>query len=194
MTHDRLILASASPQRKVLLEGLGLSFDVMASTVDETKFEECDPRKRAQLLARLKAQDVASRHADAWVIGCDTLVVSPDGVLFEKPADAKEARAMIRAQSGRTSVVHSGLCVVSPSGKHAEGVSSSDVTFKELTAAGIDWWIRSSLWEDRSGSFQIDGLGQFLIQEIRGDWTSIVGFPVFLFGQLLEELKAPFVF
>ncbi|MFA6522765.1 MAG: Maf family protein [Candidatus Peribacteraceae bacterium] len=190
----RLILASASPQRKTLLEGLGLKFKAVPSSVDEAACPEPDPVIRARVLAEMKAKDVWDKNKSAWVIGCDTLVVSPDGTLFEKPENADEARHMIKTQSGRMSTVHSGLSLLSPDGRHAEGVSSSDVTFKRLTEREIDWWVEKGKWEGRSGSFQIDGLGQFLISEIRGDWTSIVGFPVFLFGQLLEELKAPFVF
>ncbi|MDD4319403.1 MAG: Maf family protein [Candidatus Peribacteraceae bacterium] len=194
MLRNRLILASASPQRKMLLEGLGLTFDVIVPHgVDEQAHPELTPGKRALGLARLKAEDVAARSGGSWVIGCDTLVVSPDGQLFEKPADEKDARRMIAAQSGRTSVVHSGLCLLSPDGKRAEGVSSSQVTFMRMSAADIDWWIATGQWKDRSGSFQIDGLGQLMIEEIKGDWTSIVGFPVFLFGKLLRELKAPFL-
>jgi septum formation protein len=191
---ELLILASASPQRKTLLEGLGLKFKVAPSSVDEAACPEPDPVVRSRILAEMKAKDVWSKNKNAWVIGCDTLVVAPDGTLLEKPANEEEARTMIEAQSGRISVVHSGLCILSPDGKHAEGVSSSDVTFKRLTEREIDWWIEKRMWKGRSGSFQIDGLGQLLIAEIRGDWSSIVGFPVFLFGQLLEELKAPFVF
>jgi septum formation protein len=188
-----IVLASSSPQRKTLLKGLGLKFDVVPSSVDEQGHpERTDPAERARVLAELKARDVAAKKPGCWVIGCDTLVVSPDGDIFEKAADAEEASAMIRAQSGRTSVVHSGLSILSPDGRHADGVSSSDVTFKKLSDGEIDWWIGTKLWKGRSGSFQIDGMGQLLIQEIRGDWTSIVGFPVFLFGELCERLQAPF--
>lgn len=187
----RLILASASPQRKALLQGLGLTFDVIHSGVDERQHLEADPVSRAKILAFLKAKDVAASHPDAWVIGCDTLVVSPDDVIFEKPADESEARAMLLAQSGRTSTVHSGLSVLSPEGKHCDGVSSSTVRFKKLTPGEVEWWMGTGLWKDRSGSFQIDGPGQLMIEEIRGDWSGIVGLPIFLLGRLLEEAGYP---
>lgn len=183
-----IVLASASPQRKSLLAGLGLSFDVVPSAVDESSCTEADPGTRAVLLARLKAEDVAAVSKNAWIIGCDTLVVSAGGTLLEKPRDADDARRMLSLQSGSTSVVHSGLCVLSPDGRRAEGLSSSDVTFHALSEAEIDAWIDRGMWKDRSGAFQIDGIGQYLIEQIRGDWTSIVGFPVFLFGELMEQL------
>ncbi|MEK7218202.1 MAG: Maf family protein [Patescibacteria group bacterium] len=189
---EKLILASASPQRKALLEGLGLSFEVIPSTLDEGGHPEWDdPVRRARLLAELKAKEVARDNPGAWVIGCDTLVVSPDGVLFEKPRDEREARAMVAAQSGKTSAVHSGLSIITPEGKRVEGVSSSRVRFKELTDGELDWWIRTNQWQGRSGAFQIDGLGQLMIEEITGDWTGVVGLPVYLLGKLLRESGYP---
>ncbi len=182
-----LILASASPQRARLLEGLGLAFSVIPSRIEEEMCGERDPAKRAVRLAIDKAQEVAARHRGEWIIGCDTLVVAPDGTLLEKPANAEEARTMLVRQSGGTSVVHSGLALLSPSGVLHDGLSSSSVTFKRLSDAEIDWWIGTGLWEGRSGAFQIDGPGQLMIERIAGDWSSVVGFPVFLFGALAQE-------
>lgn len=73
-----------------------------------------------------------------------------------------------------------------------DGLSSSDVRFRSLSDADIDWWMQTGLWKDRSGSFQIDGPGQLMIEEIRGDWSGIVGLPVFLLGRLAEELGLTF--
>ncbi|MSR67766.1 septum formation protein Maf [Candidatus Peribacteria bacterium] len=184
---SRLILASASPQRKTLLSGLGLRFEIIPSRIEEDDHPEADPRIRAQNLARLKALDVHALHRDATVIGCDTLVVASDGTLLEKPKDDADARRMLMLQSGKTSLVHSAVCVVDASGNTHEGLSTSSVTFKKLSTKEIDWWIESGLWKDRSGGFQIDGLGQLMIQSITGDWTGIVGLPVFLLGELLEK-------
>ncbi len=188
-----LILASASPQRKTLLSGLGLQFHIIPSGVEEDDHPEFDPRKRSQDLARLKALDVHALHTDAIVIGCDTLVVVGEtpqrdvSTLLEKPKNDADARRMLLLQSGKTSLVHSAVCVVDESGKTHEGISSSNVTFKKLSEKEIDWWIATKLWQGRSGGFQIDGLGQLMIQSITGDWTGIVGLPVFLLGELLEK-------
>ena len=94
---------------------------------------------------------------------------------------------MLRRQSGSASIVHSGLCVVAPGGRTEEGLSSSTVLFKELSSDDVRWWIETGLWEGRSGSFQIDGLGQLLIERIEGDWPGIVGLPVFLLDCLLRR-------
>ncbi len=185
----RFILASASPQRKALLAGLGVAFEVIPSNVDEDAHEIREPVERAKSLAVRKAQDVAVRHPERWVIGCDTLVVASDGTLLEKPGDAREARRMLDLQSGAVSLVHSGLALVSPEGKLWSDVSSSSVTFKTMSDDEKDWWIAGGFWKDRSGGFQIDGVGQLLIKHIEGDWTSIVGFPVFLFGKMLKDVN-----
>lgn len=190
---DRLILASASPQRRTLLDGLNLIFDVIPSNVHEPAHPELSPAKRSQELALMKAQEVASRHPSCWIIGCDTLVESADGDLLEKAADSEEAKVMIRLQSGRTSIVHSALALIDPSGKVYSGLSSSRVTFRKLSDAEIEWWIHTDQWRDRSGSFQIDGQGQLMIENLEGDWTSVMGLPVYLLGQLFEEAGAPFI-
>jgi septum formation protein len=182
----RLILASASPQRRELLKGLGFSFDVIPSSVEESACTEKDPVARAVVLARLKAEDVHAKHPDACVIGCDTLVVSSDGALLEKPVDAADAEKMLRLQSGAVSIVHSALCVIG-SRAAEEGISSSRVHFKKLSEENIAWWISTNQWKDRSGAFQIDGRGQLMIEKIEGDWTGVVGLPVFLLGELMKK-------
>ncbi len=184
---QRLILASASPQRKSLLEGLGLQCTVRPSNFDEESCDIRDPVERCRHLAAHKALAVHEKFPDSFVIGCDTLVVSANGTLLEKAPDAASARSMIGALSGTSCDVHSALSVVDPRGRHHEGISSSIVTFKKLTPQEVDWWISTNLWRDRSGSFQIDGPGQLLISRIEGDWTSVVGLPVYLLGELLRK-------
>lgn len=184
---DRIILASASPQRRRLLADLGAIFDVVPSCVDEEACPVREPVQRARLLSQRKADDVCRGHPDAWIIGCDTLVVSSTGALLEKPKSRQEAAEMIRLQSGTASVVHSGVCLLSPRGEAFDGVSSSRVAFRKLTDVEVEWWLETGLWEDRSGSFQIDGPGQLMIERIEGDWTGVVGLPVFLLGELARQ-------
>jgi septum formation protein len=187
-----LILASSSPQRKELLSVLNIPFEVIPSTVDEDVYAERDPAKRVQELAILKAKDVARRHPNSVIIGCDTLVRAPDGTLLEKPKDQEEARTMIRLQSGGISLVHSGLCVIDEQGIEHTGLSSSSVHFAKLEESDIDWWMSTNLWQGRSGAFQIDGLGQLMISHIEGDFTSIVGLPMYLLGDLLKKAGVNF--
>ncbi|OGJ72573.1 septum formation protein Maf [Candidatus Peribacteria bacterium RIFOXYC1_FULL_54_13] len=181
------VLASASPQRRLLLQGLGLDFIVCASEKAESVCMEADPAERAKILARLKADDVSTQYPDAWVLGGDTLVVSSRGELLEKPLNADDARRMLRLHSGSVSAVHSTLCLRSPAGEFYEGLSTSKVYFRELSDEDIAWWIGTELWRDRSGAFQIDGQGQLLISHMEGDWSGVVGLPVFLFGELCRR-------
>ncbi len=184
--NPRIILASASPQRKTLLEGLGVQFEVMPSSVDEDGHPERSPRERSVILSRLKAEDIAAKHKGAIVIGCDTLVVSSTGELLEKPKDPEDARRMLESQSGALSQVHSAVSIIDAKGTVHEGVSTSTVRFKQLSSKDMDWWVTTGLWRGRSGGFQIDGLGQLMISHIEGDWTGIVGLPVFLLGELMK--------
>ena len=201
MTEPLLILASASPQRKILLKSLGLHFEVVPSGVREETCPERDPGKRALCLASLKARDVAARHPKAWVLGCDTLVVASDGTLLEKPADEEDARRMIRRQSGAQSLVHSGLALRSPRGEglaaefipQLTDLCTSRVSFHKMSNARIDWWIGTGLWQSRSGAFQIDGPGQLMIEWLEGDWSGVVGLSLFAFGQLCRKAGAPFL-
>ena len=188
---SRIILASASPQRKTLLAGLGVNFDVMPSRVDESDCGERDPARRSELLSALKARDVASRHPGCVIIGCDTLVVAPDGQLLEKPRDEEDALRMLSSQSGRTSLVHSAVTVINAAGEECSGISTSSVMFKKLSQQEEEWWISTRLWEDRSGGFQIDGPGQLMIEKIEGDWSGVVGLPVYLLGELLKKAGVP---
>lgn len=183
---QQLVLASASPQRKQLLEGLGVEFSIHPSTFDESSCDEQSPVERAKHLAMHKAQEVNERYPECFVIGCDTLVVAADGTILEKAPDPQAARIAIEKLSGSTCEVHSALSIFDPNQTHHEGVSSSLVTFKQLESIEMDWWIGTDLWKDRSGSFQIDGPGQLMIEKIEGDWSSVVGLPVFLLGELLK--------
>ncbi len=186
-----LILASTSPQRHSLLKGLGVPFEIVAPSVDEDAHPELNPSARSQTLARLKAEDVAAKHPGSFVIGADTLVVSPIGTLLEKPVDAAHAKIMLQEQSGGVSVVHSAICLIDPDGTHYEGLDSSSVYFTELEDDDIEWWIATELWKGRSGAFQIDGPGQLMIERIEGDWSGIVGLPVYLLGQLAKQAGLP---
>ncbi|MBT3292803.1 septum formation protein Maf [Candidatus Peregrinibacteria bacterium] len=184
---SRFLLASASPQREKLLKEIGLKFSVVPSSVDESICKEADPVNRSVSLAKMKAQDVFDKNPDACVLGADTLVVSSDGTLLEKPANESEARSMLRMHSGNTSLVHSSLCLLLPSSKVLEITNSSSVTFSDLGEETIDWWIKTGEWENRSGAFQIEGKGQIMIERIEGNFTGVVGLPIFEFGKILND-------
>jgi len=182
-----LILASSSPQRQRLLKELGVEFVVIPSSINEAEIILDNPIERAKVLARLKAEDVARKYSEAWVIGSDTLVVSQKGNLLEKPSDESHAREMLREQSGGVSQVHSAISLISPQSNKHEDISTSHVHFRTLTDEDLDWWINTGLWENRSGSFQIEGEGQKIIEKCEGDFNGVVGLPINLLSQLFKD-------
>lgn len=181
------ILASQSPQRRDILQKLGIPSEVIPGSLDESSITERDPIKRALLLAYAKAESVAKDHPDQWVIGADTLVVSADGELLEKPVDAQDARRMMKLHSGRTSIVHSALSL-QRGGERKMGISTASVAFKKLKDEDIEWWIKTGLWQDRSGAFQIEGEGQTIIAGFEGEFETITGFPVRLFRRMTTRI------
>lgn len=180
------ILASQSPQRKAIFEKLKVPFEVIPSAIDESSITEPDPIKRAMLLAHAKADSVSKNYPDRIVIGVDTLVVSADHHLLEKPLSAADARRMMQLHSGRTSVVLSALAL-QRGGERKAGISTASVTFKTLNNEEIEWWIKTGLWQDRSGAFQIEGEGKKIITGYDGEFETIVGFPVQVFFSLCRR-------
>ena len=169
-----LLLASTSPQRRAILEQLGIPFDVVAPTYEE---QGNDPVENAAGKAR--SVDCGDRP----VLGVDTEVVL-DGEVFGKPADAGGAEAMLERLSGRTHEVVSGLCLRTPAWEelHSE---TTGVTFRELTARDLAHYVASGEWENRAGGYAIQGLGASLVERIEGDYLNVVGLPAALLVRLL---------
>jgi septum formation protein len=181
---SRLVLASGSPQRRAILGDLGLDFEVRVSAVAEQGVGV--PREVAVENARRKAEAVAAALAggscDALVVGCDTLVATADGVIWGKPDDERAAGATLRALSGRTHEVVSGLALVAR-GELRVATEVTAVTFRDLDDATIAWYLATREWEGRAGGYAIQGRGAVLVKRIAGDYLNVVGLPV---GALLE--------
>ncbi len=182
----RLILASASPRRKTLLEGLGLTLDVVPSGIPEDGAEG-PALENAPTLALAKAREVAARAGSGLVLGADT-IVECEGKALGKPADAAGARAMLRALSGRTHQVVTGVAVVdAASGRAETGAAVTDVTFRALTDPEIDAYIETGEPFGKAGAYAIQGLGGLLVEGIRGSPSNVVGLPVTLVQDLLRR-------
>ena len=174
----RLILASASPRRRYLLEQAGLRFEVIPSRVDEDRLPVTAPEAYVRTLAEAKADEVAARHPEAWVIGADTTVVIGDRILG-KPADTDAARRMLERLSGRTHRVHTGFAVHCRRRERRIGATvTTAVRFKELTPEEIDWYLATGEPFDKAGAYAIQGIGTFLVRRIDGSYTNVVGLPV----------------
>ena len=188
-----LILASASPRRRRILERLGVPFDALVPDVVEVR--EGDPEGVVLENARRKARaglERAGAATEAIVLGVDT-DVSIDGALVGKPADAAGARQRLELLSGRTHEVLSGVVALgtaigSEVAVERSAVARTAVTFAELDPETIDLYIASGEWEDRAGAYAIQGLGSILIASIEGDFSNVVGLPVPTLVELIPGL------
>jgi septum formation protein len=180
-----LLLASTSPQRRSILEQLRIPFDVVAPDY----VEEDPPGTNAVELVRThaqgKARSVSAAAGDRLVLGVDTAVVL-SGRIYGKPADAADAEAMLEALSGRTHVVVSGLCLITP-GWEELAHDSTRVTFRALTARDLAQYVALGEWRDRAGAYAIQGFGASLVRRIEGDYLNVVGLPGALLVRLLAQ-------
>jgi septum formation protein len=179
-----LLLASTSPQRRAILEQLGLPFDVVAPRYVEHDPPDADPVELVRTHAAGKARSVGAEADGRPVLGVDTCVTL-DGAVYGKPADAADAEAMLERLGGRTHTVVSGLCLLT-SGWEVLEHESTAVRFRELTPRDIAWYIAEGEWEGRAGGYAIQGRGGRLVDRIEGDYLNVVGLP----GALLVRVLA----
>jgi septum formation protein len=182
---DPILLASTSPQRRVILEQLGIPFDVAAPSYVEHDPPEADAVALVREHAVGKARSVAAEAGDRPVLGVDT-AVSLGGKIFGKPAGAAEAEAMLEELAGETHVVVSGLCLLTPGWEEVKHASTR-VTFRELTPRDLAENMAHGEWEGRAGGYAIQGHGAALVTKIDGDYLNVVGLPAALLVRLLAE-------
>lgn len=179
-----LILASASPRRKEIMQTAGLEFSVFVSDTDETLPDGISASDAVTELSYRKALAVAKTHPDDTVIGADT-VVALDGNILGKPSDKDDAARMLRSLSGKTHKVFTGVCIIRNS-EVTKFFEETDVTFFQLTDEEIDAYIDTNEPMDKAGSYGIQGKGCALVKGICGDYFNVVGLPA---ARLLKELK-----
>jgi septum formation protein len=179
-----LVLASRSPQRRAILEQLGIRFSVVVAGVEE--LEHGPPRDVALQNAIRKASAVAAERPDELVLGADTLVAL-DGRIYGKPVGAEHAGEMLRALSGQRHTVLGGICLIG-SGQTRTAVASTDVQFRALSEELIQWYLDTGEWRERAGSYAIQGRGAALVAEIDGDYLNVVGLPVAALLELVPSL------
>ena len=180
-----LLLASTSPQRRAILGQLGVPFEVAVPRYEEQDRPGASPVELVRAHAVGKARSVASGAGDRPVLGVDTAVVL-DGTAYGKPADAGGAERMLEVLSGRTHVVLSGLCLLTPAWEEVAH-DETRVTFRPLTARDLGRYVASGEWEGRAGGYAIQGLGGGLVERIDGDYLNVVGLPGALLVSLLER-------
>jgi septum formation protein len=184
----KLILASASPRRRELLATLGLPFEVVTADVVEDENPHLDPKAMVAYNAAIKADWVAERYPDAFVLGADTTVFI-DNIALNKPADLAEAKAMLRRLSGRTHTVFTGLAIRhARQGLHINCGAASDVTFHALTEAVMASYLSKVHTLDKAGGYAIQEHGELLVARQTGSFSNIVGLPLEETKQILLDL------
>ena len=180
-----LVLASASPRRREILQTAGFDFTVRVSEAEETIAPGTPPHEAVQQLAKQKAEAVAADCPDDIVIGADT-VVTLDGDILGKPHDAADAARMLRQLSGRMHEVYTGVSIVH-AGSTETFYACTHVTFYPLTDKEIEDYIATGEPMDKAGAYGIQGRGRTLVEKIDGDYFNVVGLPVAALCHKLKE-------
>ena len=193
----RLILASASPRRAELLHAAHIEFDAISADVDESVLPGESPQEHVWRLAEAKARTVLPRADGRPVLAADTVVVV-EGAILGKPADAADARRMLRLLSGRLHDVVTGVCLTwvrNRKGERGRGqgegnmlgagdhvaiseVAATTVEFAPMSDAEIDWYIASGEHADKAGAYAIQGLASRFVTRIDGSYSNVVGLPI----------------
>lgn len=172
---EKLVLASASPRRAQLLKSVGLRFDILPSQVNEDAKLSEDPRELVERLAFEKAQEVARKLQQAWVLGADTVVVL-DGQILGKPLDRADAARMLSLIQGRQHQVFGGIALLNSQHNVKEVQSHvSEVEIVKLDPRQIEAYIESGEPLDKAGSYAIQGIGAALVAQVAGSYTNVVG-------------------
>jgi septum formation protein len=179
------LLASTSPQRRAILDQLGLPFDVVAPLYEEVDAERGDAVELVRRHAHEKARSVAADAGERLVLGVDTAVVL-GGRIYGKPTHPGEAEQMLEALAGTTHRVVSGLALLTP-GWEAVEHECTRVTFRQLTPRDLGAYVSTGEWEGRAGGYAIQGRGAGLVRSIEGDYLNVVGLPAALLVSLLER-------
>ena len=183
---NMIILASASPRRKKILDEMGLCFKVMIADVDEVRMDD-DPRATVSENAGLKCDWAAKRNPNSIVIAADTVVVF-DGRCLGKPQSMDEATSMLRSFSGKSQTVYTGVAFC----LHEKGdkdiilsVEKSVVHFRELSDKVIEKYLSLVNPLDKAGGYDIDQHGDLIIAGYEGSWTNIMGLPKDIIAEYL---------
>lgn len=181
-----LILASASPRRRELLEKLNVPFTIDPAAGPENPPEGADAAETVKALSAAKALEVAARHPGCAVIGADTVVES-DGVILGKPADEADAFSMLRSLSGREHRVYTGVTVTDGNTVLSQA-EMTRVFFRPLSDREIEAYIATKEPMDKAGAYGYQGFAGLFVERIDGDYFNVVGLPLCRLGQMLSSL------
>ncbi|MCX5997611.1 MAG: Maf family protein [Chloroflexi bacterium] len=173
-----IVLASASPRRRELLEKTGLKFIVDAAEINEDHDRRIKPAELAKTISLEKAKAVAARHPRSIIIAADTFGVM-DGRLLGKPRDEEEARDMLLRMSGRRHSVITGFSILdTENGESISEAVETRVYFRKLDKEEIEAYVKTGEPLDKAGAYAIQGLGALLVEKIGGDYYNVIGLPL----------------
>lgn len=182
-----IILASASPRRKELLELTGLQFKVDPGDYKEDMNLKLSPHELARALSLEKAKSVAGKYNNAIIIAADTFVIIR-GQLLGKPHTEDEAKRMLVLLDGATHLVITGFTILdTDTGKKISRSVETKVTFRKLTEKEIDAYVETKEPLDKAGAYAIQGLGSVLVKRIEGDYFNVIGLPLCPLAECLAE-------
>ncbi len=182
----KLILASASPRRKEIMEKLNLDFEVIVSDSDEIMDPDLSIEERVMSVARMKALNVFKNNPECVVVGSDT-IVEVDGRILGKPHNKMEAEKMIRLISGRRHRVVTALAIISPDGEYVD-YDAADVHFDEIETEAIKRYVDTSEPYDKAGGYAIQGWASVYISRIEGSFYTVMGLPLHLVFRQLQKM------
>jgi septum formation protein len=185
LTHTPLLLASASPRRREILERLGFTCEIRPANIDEESIRHTDAAEQTLLLAEKKAEVVAL--SGRLTVAADTVVVL-DGQVIEKPRDKEHARSMLQSLSGRDHLVYTAVALVFPKGERLRFIEETRVFFATLSAETIEYYIASPQPYDKAGGYGAqDAFGMAYIRRFEGCYFNVMGFPASRFIAVLSE-------
>jgi septum formation protein len=190
MKFPKVYLASASPRRRELLTQIGVDFSVLNVAVDEAVLAVETPSDYAKRIALAKAQAGWETLKTDYrpVIGADTAVVLPSQQILGKPENLQQAEAFLLQLSASTHQVLSAVAIVWQQ-QHWLSLQISDVQFKKLSSAEIDWYLATGEGKDKAGGYAVQGLAAMFIENIKGSYSGVMGLPLFETSQLLQQVN-----
>ncbi len=183
----QILLASTSPRRRELLGLLGLEFNIIPPTCDETLNPHLSPSEQTRQLANDKAQSVANLHPEDLAIGSDT-VIEIEGKLLGKPENMKEAELMLRNLKGKCHQVHTGVALIQKASYVSiDFVETAQVWITHFDETTLNTYLATEESLGKAGAYSIQGEGAQLIEKIEGDYPTIVGLPLWRTAKVLEQ-------
>jgi septum formation protein len=188
--NKKIVLASQSPRRKELLKYILPDFDVSPSNIDETIAPGTSPEDAVKSLSHDKALTVAAKFSNSLVIGSDTVVVFGDKIIG-KANSREEAKATLHMLSGKEHFVLSAVTIIDTDTKATTTeVVKTVVKFSEIPEQMLNEYLDSGEYEDKAGSYAIQGKGAIFVEYINGDFYNVIGFPINTIYKMLDKLSA----